>query len=76
MLPKTLVVDNGPVSIGEDLKDLCGQLGINLEPNPKEHPWLKGTIERLFKTINTGFIHGLPGTSFSNDEDSDEDSAK
>ena len=76
MLPETLVVDNSRAFIGEGLKDLCGQLGINLEPNPKEHPRLKGTIERLFKTINTGYLHGLPGTSFLNDEDSDEDSAK
>ena len=41
-------------------------LGINLEPTRVRKPWLKGGIERSFKTYNTGFIHSLPGTSFSN----------
>ena len=75
MLPKTLVVDNGRVFISKDLKDVYGQLGITLEPNPKESSWLIGQNERFFKTINTSDIRGLPGTSSSNEE-GDEDSAK
>jgi putative transposase len=71
MLPETLVIDNGPASIGEGLKDLCGQLGINLEWNPTVRPRLKGKLERLFTTHNTGVIHGLPGASFSNEEGED-----
>jgi putative transposase len=28
--------------------------------------WFKGSIERFFKTLNTNFLHRLPGTAFSN----------
>ena len=75
MLPETLVVDYGRIFIRKDLKDVCGQLRINLEPSPTEGPWLKGQIERFFKTVDTSVIRGLPGTSSSNEE-GDEDSAK
>jgi len=65
-LPETLVVDNAPHFVGSDLHDACGQLGITLDPTPVRRPWFKGAIERQFRTHNTGLIHGLPGTTFSN----------
>ena len=65
-LPETLVVDNGKHYICRNLEDACGQLGINIEEMPIKTPWFKGTIERFFRTNNTGLIHGLPGTTFSN----------
>jgi len=65
-LPETLVVDHAPHLVGGDLRDACGQLGIALEPVPVKRPWFKGAIERQFRTHNTGLVHGLPGTTFSN----------
>lgn len=63
---ETLIVDNGKDFTGADLTDACGQLGIILEVLPVKTPWFKGSIERSFRTNNTGLIHGLPGTTFSN----------
>ena len=65
-LPETLVVDHAPHLVGGDLRDACAQLGIVLEPAPVKRPWFKGAIERQFRTYNTGLVHGLPGTTFSN----------
>jgi putative transposase len=63
---ETLVVDNGKDFTGADLTDACGQLGIILEVLPVKTPWFKGSVERFFRTNNTGLIHGLHGTTFSN----------
>jgi hypothetical protein len=71
MLPKTLVADNDQVFMRKELKDLYSRIGINLEPNPKQSPRLKGQIERFFKITNTSIIRGLPGTSPSNEEGED-----
>jgi putative transposase len=65
-LPEVLVVDNGRQYICSDLEDACGQLGIILEQMPVKKAWFKGRVERFFRTNNTGLIHGLPGTTFSN----------
>jgi len=65
-LPETLVVDREPHLVSGDLADACGQLGIHLDPTPVKQPWFKGAIERQFRTHNTGLVHGLPGTTFSN----------
>jgi len=62
-LPETLVVDNGPEFVGRDLDDACAQLGINLERTPVRQPWYKGSIERHFRTHNTGLVHTLPGAT-------------
>jgi transposase InsO family protein len=65
-LPEKLVIDNGKEFVGRDLDDACGQLGIILEPMPARKPWYKGAIERFFGTLNTGLLHSLPGTTYSN----------
>lgn len=65
-LPFTLVVDNGPEFIGRDLDDACYLLGMILERMPVSTPHFKAAVERMLGTIGTGFLHGLPGTTFSN----------
>lgn len=67
-IPYTLVVDNGKEFTGNDLKDACRLLNITIERAPAHTPKYKATVERIFGTINTGFFHNLPGTSFSNIE--------
>jgi len=65
-LPFTLVVDNGKEFIGRDLDDACQWLGIVLERMPVKTPHFKAAVERMFGTTNTGVLHTLPGTTFSN----------
>jgi putative transposase len=65
-LPETLVIDNAKEFIGRDLEEACAQLGIILERMPVKTPWFKAAVERYFKTQNTGLLHLLPGTTFSN----------
>lgn len=65
-LPEALITDNGRQYICHDLEDACGQLGIIVEQMPVKKAWFKGRVERFFRTNNTGLIHGLPGTTFSN----------
>lgn len=65
-VPYTLVVDNGKEFVGRDLQDACESLGIILQRLPAQSPHLKAAIERSFGTLNTGILHKLPGTTFSN----------
>jgi putative transposase len=65
-IPYTLVVDNGKEFIGRDLEDACYSLGITLQQTPVKTPYFKAAVERMFGTINTGLLHTLPGTTFSN----------
>jgi putative transposase len=60
------VVDNGKEFIGRDLDDACYSLGMILQQTPVKTPYFKATVERMFGTINTGLLHTLPGTTFSN----------
>ncbi|MBF6611710.1 MAG: DDE-type integrase/transposase/recombinase [Chloroflexi bacterium] len=65
-LPEMLVVDNGKDFVGRDLADACAQLGIVLEYMAVRSPWLKGAIERFFRSIAQGLVHPLPGSTLSN----------
>lgn len=65
-VPNVLVVDNGREFIGPSLRDACLSLGILLQQLPVRTPHFKGAVERTFRTINTGLLHTLPGTTFSN----------
>ena len=65
-LPYALVIDNGKEFIGRDLEDACCLLGITLQQTPVKTPHFKAAVERMFGTLNTGLLHTLPGTTFSN----------
>jgi putative transposase len=62
---QNLVVDGGREFYSESLEQVCLALNINWVAAPRRTPWFKGTIERLFGTMNRAVIHGLPGTTFS-----------
>lgn len=64
--PETLLVDNGPEFHSHSLKDACRVFGIDLQFAPAKAPWFKGRVERFFGSLNTGLLHKLPGTTFSN----------
>jgi putative transposase len=61
-----LNVDNGPEFLGHNLSYACARLGILLEQLPVKKPWFKASIERFFQSHNSGLVHTLPGTTFSN----------
>ena len=65
-IPYTLVIDNGKEFVGQDLADACNLLGIILQNTPVKTPHFKAAVERMFGTLNTGLLHTLPGTTFSN----------
>ncbi len=74
-VPAVLIVDNGKEFVGQDLRDACFSLGIELDQMPLQTPHFKAAVERMFETLNTGLVHTLPGTTFSNiDQKGDYDS--
>jgi putative transposase len=76
-IPAVLIIDNGKEFIGNDLPDACNSLGIELIQMPIRTPHFKAGVERMFRTINTGLLHKLPGTTFSNPQQrGDYDSAE
>jgi putative transposase len=68
-IPQMLVIDNGREFIGKDLSDSCEALGIDLQYSPVRTPEFKAGIERMFRTLNSGLFHKLPGTTFSNPQE-------
>ncbi|MCA9933746.1 MAG: DDE-type integrase/transposase/recombinase [Ardenticatenaceae bacterium] len=64
-IPASIWIDNAKEFIGNDLRDSCYQLGIDLSQVPFHTPHLKPQVERFFGTMNTGLIHKFGGTTFS-----------
>jgi putative transposase len=65
-IPELIAVDNGTDLHSEALESCCLEMGIQLLFCGSKTPQHKGAIERFFRTLNTGLIHRLPGTVFSN----------
>lgn len=61
----TLFVDNAFHFIGNSIKAAGHDLGFDTTILPPRSPWLKGAIERFFRTLNIGLVHRLPGTTLS-----------
>lgn len=64
--PEAIYVDNGRCNVGQDARDACAELGIELVQLPLGKAWMKGTIERYIRAHHQSLIHKLPGTTFSN----------
>ena len=62
-MPRTLVADNGADFHAESLKSTCLDLGISLHYCPTAKPEYKGSIERFFRTMNSGLMSALPGAT-------------
>lgn len=65
-VPAQIVVDNGPEFANRHLEDACLCLGTEVVYAPVRTPEFKAGIERYFGSLNTGLLHTLPGTTFSN----------
>ncbi|MEJ1129075.1 hypothetical protein V9L20_15945 [Variovorax sp. CCNWLW225] len=65
-IPENIVCDNGMELHADAVEVICQEMGIELTYCGVAHPEMKGAIERMFRTINQGLVHMLPGTTFSN----------
>jgi putative transposase len=63
--PERLYVDNATEFKSEALRRGCEQHGIELSYRPLGRPHYGGIIERIIGTV-MGWVHELPGTTFSN----------
>lgn len=64
--PQEVTVDNGTEVANNTFQNATHVLGIQIRYAPPKTPDAKPHIERFFGTMNTQFIHRLPGTTFSN----------
>lgn len=64
--PMRLVPDNGAEFHARGLMKSFAEMGVEVLFPPSRSPKHKATVERFFRTLCTGLIHGLPGTTFSN----------
>lgn len=67
-LMKTIHVDNGKDFRSETFERSCAEYGIEILWRPVRVPHYGGTIERFFNTLE-GYVHSMPGTTFSNSKD-------
>lgn len=65
-LPTELICDNGAEFGSEAFRQACQDMGVLIQFCPPGVPWYKGSVERIFGTLNTQLVHSLPGTTFSN----------
>ncbi|AZE24589.1 putative transposase [Pseudomonas chlororaphis subsp. aureofaciens] len=68
-LPLRIVPDNAAEFHSNNLILAFTEMGIEIMFPPSRCPQMKGAVERFFRTLNTGLIHTLPGTTFSNVQD-------
>lgn len=64
--PETIVVDNGREFHSSHFEMAAHQLGMQIQYTTRRSPWLKGKVERIFRTINEGLLQEIPGRTFSN----------
>ena len=58
-LPRKLYTDNGGPFVNDHLKIVCANLGIRLIHSKPGHPWSRGKVERMFRTLQQDFEVGL-----------------
>jgi len=57
--PRKLYTDNGGPFVNDHLKIVCANLGIRLIHSKPGHPWSRGKVERMFRTLQQDFEAGL-----------------
>lgn len=67
-IPELVAVDNGPDLHSLGFKQGCLELAIKVLFCGSKMSYQKGGIERFIRTMSSGLIHSLPGTTFSNPE--------
>lgn len=59
-IPELIAVDNGTDLHSDALESACLEMGIQILFCGSKTPQHKGSIERFFRTMNTGLVHRLP----------------
>jgi putative transposase len=67
-LPTVIAHDAGKDFLGSSYRTACFDAGIQLSQQPVLRPWLKGHIERLFGTITSSVLKGVPGKTMKIDD--------
>ncbi|WP_322616780.1 hypothetical protein [Pseudomonas sp. BIC9C] len=63
-----LVLDNGLETANHTIQNVAELLGFKITYAPPGCPDVKAHVERFFATLNSGLIHSIPGTTYSNRE--------
>jgi len=63
---ENLGVDNALHFVGDDIREACRELKMDKPRFRPRCPWLKGALERFFRSLNTGLVHHIVGTTLSN----------
>ncbi|WP_187144482.1 integrase catalytic domain-containing protein [Microvirga massiliensis] len=64
--PLRLFCDNGPEFRSASMRATEAALNMQIVDLPRASGWLKGRLERWFRTLNQRLIHRAPGTTKSN----------
>lgn len=56
-IPERFYCDNGAVFSTHHLARICGQLGVHLSHSKPYRPQGRGKIERMFRFVDTSFLH-------------------
>lgn len=64
-VPETLVTDCGVAFRAAEFQRCCADLGIAVQRTVAGVPELRGTVERMFRTISTNLLSHLTGRTFS-----------
>lgn len=65
-LPNEILVDNGSEFVNASMQSFCTYYGVKIRYLAPRSPNQKSHVESFFGTLNTRFIHTLPGTTYSN----------
>jgi transposase InsO family protein len=61
LMPDEIVMDHGKNYMSRDVREGCELLGITIGMARPYTPTDKSHVERVFRTVNTGFVQRLPG---------------
>jgi putative transposase len=64
--PRVLITDQGKEFKSKVFLESCLMLGIDVQHAPVLRAWYKGRVERFFRTLSQGVFQRVPGTTFSN----------
>lgn len=64
--PEKLMHDSGNAYIAAVTEALCAQLRIDKISAPKAKAYIRGLLERVFRTVHEMLLSSIPGKTFSN----------
>lgn len=64
-VPGELAFDNGLEFHAIEVRQVCHELGIDINYAPRKTPWFKGKVERVIRTLLQGAVSHMPGKTFS-----------